>query len=142
MRRSQIIVGNLLAGNGMSVVKRHNAGIRPEHWVFTQNVWPNGILWKRCLGEWHVIWLGVRPTFVKGRMPKGKILESEDLPHTILFNVLVLVHTTFPPLHQAAGVCVLDTLVCAGGHHAAEAALCMCALCIDVDYALHLRVIK
>lgn len=142
MGRSQIVVCNLLTSDGMSVVERHNAGIRPEHWIFTQNIWSEGILREGCFREWHVIRFGVGPTFVKGRMPKGKILESENLPNAVFFDVLVLVHAAFPPLYQAARVCVLDAFVCAGGHHAAEATLCASAFCIDVDYALHLRVIE
>jgi hypothetical protein len=123
-------------------VKRNNAGIRPKHRVLTQNIRPEGIFWECRLGKGHVVWLGVRPTFVKRRMPKGKVFQSENLPHSVLLDVLVLVHTSLPPLYQAARVGVLDAFVCAGGHHTAETALCPSAVCIDIDYALHLRVVE
>lgn len=84
----------------------------------------------------------MRPPLFEGRVPEGEVLQPEDLPHSILFDVFVLVYTTFPPLHQAARVCVFDAIVGTGRHHAPEATFGSGAFCVDVDNALHLWMIE
>lgn len=75
-------------------------------------------------------------------MPKREVLQPEDLPRAILFDILILVDTSFPPLYKAARVCVLDALVGTGGHHASEATFSAGALRIDVYDTLDLRMVE
>jgi len=92
--------------------------------------------------ERHIVGLGVRPTLLKSRVPEGEVLQAKDFPHAILLDVLVLVDATLPPLHQAPRVCVLDALMGARRHHAAEATFRASALVVHVDDALDLGVIE
>ena len=38
------------------------------------------------------------PTFLKLAMPEWEVSVAEKLPDSVLFDILVLVKTTFPPL--------------------------------------------
>ena len=138
----QIVIGNLLACDGVLVMERHDTRIRPEHWVIAQNVRPVRICGVGLREKRHVVRLGMRPAFFERRMPKGKVLQSEDFPHTVLFDIFVLIYPAFPPLYQTARMCVLDAVMGASRHHAAEATLCTCAFIVDIDDALHLWVIE
>jgi hypothetical protein len=140
--RAQVIVSYRLARNGVLVVERHHTRIRPEHRVFAQLIGPIRVVGIRRRQERHVVGLGVRPALLKGRVPEGEVLQAEDLPHAILLDVLILVDAALPPLYEAPRMCVLDALVGARRHHAAEAALRARALGVYVDDALNLRVIK
>lgn len=141
-RRLQVIISDLLARDGVLVVKRHNSSVRPEHRVLTQLVRSLRVF-RICLGhEGHVVGLGVRPALPKLGVPEGEVLQPEDLPHAILLDVLILVYAALPPLHQPTRVRVLDALVRAGGHHASESALGTGAFGVDVDDALDLGVIE
>lgn len=142
MWSSKIVVGHLLTSDRVLVVEGHDARVWPEHRVIAQHIWPIRIFWIRFREERHVVGLGVCPTFFECRVPKREVLQPEDLPYAILFDVLVLIHSTLPPLYQAARMCVLDAIVGTSRHHTAEAAFCTCALGIDIDYALHLWMIK
>lgn len=75
-------------------------------------------------------------------MPEREVLQPEDLPRAILLDVLVLIYASFPPLDQPSGMRILDALVGAGRHHAAETAFGSSTFDINVDNALDLRVIE
>ena len=126
----------------MIVVERHNTRIRPQHRMITQNVRPIRIIWIGRREKGHVVGLRVCPALLKRRMPERKVLQPEDFPHAVLFDVLILVYAALPPLYQPTRVCVLDAIVGAGRHHAPEATFGSRAVYIDVDYALHLGVIE
>jgi hypothetical protein len=138
----QIVIGHLLTRDGVRVMKGHYSCVWPQHWVcakFVRAIW---IIREGRGQEGNVIRLRVTPALVKLSMPKGEVLQPEDLPHTILFDVLILVYATFPPLHQTAWVRVLDALMGAGRHHASEASFGPAAVVIHVDYALDLGMIE
>jgi hypothetical protein len=139
---SEIIVGDLLTSDRVFVVEWHYARVRPEHRTIAQDIWPIWILWIRLREERYVVGLGVCPAFVERRVPKRKVLQPKNLPHAVLFYVFVLVYATFPPLYKTARVCILDTVVGTSRHHAAEATFGSRAFGVDVDYALHLWMIK
>jgi hypothetical protein len=84
----------------------------------------------------------VRPAFVELRVPERKVLQSEDLPGTVFFDVFVLVYAAFPPLDQSTWVRVLDAFVRAGRHHAPKAPFCSCAIGVDVNNSLHLWMVE
>lgn len=126
----------------MRVVERNNTCIRPHHWVRDKLIWAEWFLWKRFRHEGDVVWLRVTPAFLELRMPEWKILQSEDLPHTIFLDVLILIDAALPPLHKSPRVRILDTIMCTGGHHASKATLGSCAIGVDVDDALNLRMIE
>jgi len=96
---SKIIVGDLLASDRVIVVEWHDARVRPEHRTIAKNVWPIWILRVRLREEGYIVRLGVRPPLFEGRVPEGEVLQPEDLPCPILFDVFVLVYATFPPLY-------------------------------------------
>jgi hypothetical protein len=75
-------------------------------------------------------------------MPEGEILQLEDLPDSVLFDVLILVETAFPPLDETAGMRVLDAFMGPGAHESSEATAGSCPVAGDVDYVLHLGVIE
>jgi hypothetical protein len=142
LRRAQVVVGHLLARNGMFVVKGYHTRIRPEHRVLAKLVRAVRVLGKGRGQERHVVGLGVRPPLLKGRVPERKVFQPEDLPYAVLLDILVLVDASFPPLYEATRVRVFDALVRAGRHHATEAALRAGTFEVHVDNALDLRVIE
>lgn len=75
-------------------------------------------------------------------MPEREVPQSKNLPHTVLFDILVLVYASFPPLHQTARVRIFDAFMCTCGHHAAEAAFSAVAVGADVHDTLDLRVVE
>jgi hypothetical protein len=123
-------------------VEGYNARIRPQHRMIAQDIRPIRVIRVRRGQERHVVGLRVGPAFLERRVPERKVLQPEDLPHAVLLDVLVLVYATLPPLYQPTWVRVLDAFVGAGGHHAAEATLRSRAVCVDIDDALHLRVVE
>jgi hypothetical protein len=114
LRCSQIIIGHLLTRDGMGVVEGYYSRVRPQHGVCAELVWSIRVVWKGCGQERDVVWLGVRPAFVKLGMPEREVLQPEDLPHTVLFDVLILVYAALPPLYQPTWMRVLDAFMRAG----------------------------
>lgn len=141
-RCPQILLSHLLSRYGMCIVERNDASIRPEHRMLAQLIRPGRIFRVRLRHEGHIVRFSMRPAFLKSAMPEREVPQSEDLPHPVLLDVLVLVYTALPPLDQAARVCILDALVRTGGHHASEAAFRAGAVCGDVHDALDLGVIE
>jgi hypothetical protein len=120
----------------------HNARIRPQHRMITQNIRPIRVIRVRRGEEGHVVGLRVRPALLERRVPEREVLQPEDLPNAVLFDVLILVYAALPPLYQPAGVRVLDAVMGASGHHAAKATLRSRAVCVDVDDTLHLWMVE
>lgn len=75
-------------------------------------------------------------------MPKRKVPITEQLPHAVLLDVLVLIQASLPPLPVAARVVLLDALVRARLHERAHAAPGVRARLVDVDNVLHHDVVQ
>ena len=142
VRSSQVIIRHLLSRDGMGIMEWDNSCIWPEHRLFDELVRPVRILWIECAEERHVIRLRVCPTLLEGRVPEWKVFQFPNLPDAIFLDIFVLVNAAFPPLHDAAWVCVGDTFVCTSLHHAPKPAFGMDAILIHVDDALNLGVIE
>ncbi len=75
-------------------------------------------------------------------MPEWEILELENLPDAVLFDVLILIDAAFPPLHEASGVRVFDAFVSAGGHEGSETPVGTVTRGSYGDHVLHLGVVE
>lgn len=101
-------------------MERNNTRVRPHHRLIAKIVWPIWIFWVRFRRKRYIVRFGMRPALLELRMPEWEVLQPEDLPYTIFFDVLVLINATFPPLHESTGMCIFDALMCASGHLATE----------------------
>jgi hypothetical protein len=141
--RSQIIFLDHLSSNRMRVMEWNDSCIWPQHQLFH-----NLIRAQRALGKDLRIKrnefpnLLVAPSSAEVGMPKWEVLQLPDLPHPVLFDILILVDTAFPPLDEAAGVGILDALVGSSTHQCTETPFGMVSIWCDVDNVLHLGVVE
>ena len=132
----------MLTRNWVSVMKRYDFCIRPHHPCFNQLIWSLWILGIRLRQEWHVIWLGVAPSFFEIRVPEREVSEAKRLPNPILFDVLVLVDSSFPPLPEASWMLMCDAGVRSSGHESPHPTPSPSPLLVDIDDLLHHGVIE
>jgi hypothetical protein len=121
----------------------NNPRIRPQHQLLHNLIWTERTL-RVNLGiqRNELSDLLVAPASGEIRMPQWEILQLPDLPDTVLFDVLILVDATLPPLDEATGVSILDAFVGSGAHECTEASLSMVSIGGDIDDVLHLGVVE
>jgi len=104
------------------VVERNNPGIGPQVLVIIQElVGTTNDLRVGFSVRGDVVFRGILPAMLNSAVPEREVSETENFPHAILLDVLILVDTALPPLPQSAGR-VFVGLVGSSAHQGAETA--------------------
>src|SRR5579859_816946 len=89
----------------------------------------------------------LRPSFFKGRVPEWMVVQNQDSPFAVFFDVTVLVDTSFPPLARdmvtrGRIVFVERRFMKTSLHQCPGPDLGMEPVVIDVDNFLELRMVQ
>lgn len=124
-------------------MERNNPRVRPQHQLLHNLIWTRIILRIRLYIKRNELPnLFIAPSPREIRMPEREILQLEDLPDAIFFDIFILVQPAFPPLDETAGMCFCDAFVGSGAHESSETTTGSGSVAGDVDYVLHLGVIE